>query len=315
MQTLPIFYKKHTTKPIVVVGGGEDASRKMRLLLRLHTSIVVMAPHINDELHTYVQQGRIQHCPAQPTLQHLQGAHMIFGASDDDQINRCVSQWARQLAIPVNVVDTPELSDFLIGAVVDRSPLTIGICSNGSAPILVRNTRSFLESILDENLGKLAMFADTFRNAVKIKFANSTHRKRFWEQFFNGTIASLFLQGHKHSAWQKTIQLLNSPDATMSSAGAVGAVGAVHHICLPKNTADALTIGDIRHLQLADIIVYNATLDPHIFEYFRRDAVRYTEQQYSTLSQKPCADGKLCTITCADIDNKQNPPIAAVSSF
>ena len=266
---------------------------------------MVIALHINKELQEYVEQGRIQHQSDTISIRHLQDAHMIFGASDDDHINQRVSDWAQQLSIPVNVVDTPELSDFLIGAVVDRSPLTIGICSNGSAPILVRNTRMMLESMLDENLGKLALFADSFRHAVKTKFTISTHRKRFWEEFFNGTIASLFLQGKQNMARKKTLQLLNSTDGTFCHTKKTK----FYHISLTQNTADALKIGDIRQLQLADIIVYSPDLNPHIFEYFRRDALRYTEQDYKKIQSTINKDNKICTITCTEIQTGYTIPL------
>lgn len=83
------------------------------------------------------------------------------------------------LNIPVNVVDTPPLCDFIFPAIVDRNPIVIGISSNGKAPVLARLTRARLETLIPQGYGKLAKLAGDMRDEVKSKIPTLTGRRQF----------------------------------------------------------------------------------------------------------------------------------------
>src|SRR3546814_1863143 len=104
-------------------------------------------------------------------------------------IDAAVAAAAQGAGVPVNVVDRPDLSSFITPAIIDRDPLVIGISSGAEAPILARQIRARLESLLPANLGRLARFAGAFRGAVAAQIGDGAQRRRFWERLFDGPIA------------------------------------------------------------------------------------------------------------------------------
>ena len=92
----------------------------------------------------------------------LQDATLVFAATDIADVDIRVSELARAAGIPVNAVDRPDHSDFIMPAIVDRAPIVVAISSGGSAPVLARKIRSQIESLLPARIGELARFADQF---------------------------------------------------------------------------------------------------------------------------------------------------------
>jgi uroporphyrin-III C-methyltransferase/precorrin-2 dehydrogenase/sirohydrochlorin ferrochelatase len=80
--------------------------------------------------------------------------------------------------VPVNAVDRPDISTFITPAIVDRDPVVIGISSGGAAPVLARRIRERLEALLPANLGRLASFAENFRQAVAARLTSESMASR-----------------------------------------------------------------------------------------------------------------------------------------
>jgi uroporphyrin-III C-methyltransferase/precorrin-2 dehydrogenase/sirohydrochlorin ferrochelatase len=192
----------------------------------------------------------------------------VFGATGDDTSDRAVSAAARAAGVPVNVVDRPELSDFIMPAVVDRGDVVIGISTNGASPILAQRVRAWIEDALPERLGHLARFARRFRSAVQGRVTAHAERHRFWERFFEGEGAELVLAGEEQRAARHIIRDLNGAAAERS------ATGSLITIELASHDADELTLRAVRALRKADVIAYDAALSPRILDYARRDAKR-----------------------------------------
>jgi uroporphyrin-III C-methyltransferase/precorrin-2 dehydrogenase/sirohydrochlorin ferrochelatase len=166
------------------------------------------------------------------------------------------------------VVDRPELSSFITPAIIDRDPLVIGICSGGEAPILARQLRARIESLLPANLGRLARFAGTFRNAVSAQIGDGTQRRRFWERLFSGPIADKVLAGDETGAREAMLSLINGRAVQRHEEGSVAIVGA------GPGDPDLLTFKALRRLQEADVVLYDKLIGPEIIDYARRDAER-----------------------------------------
>ena len=125
---------------------------------------------------------------------------------------RIESWWsASELNIPVNVVDTPHLCDFIFPAIVDRNPIVIGISSNGKAPVLARLLRARLETLIPQGYGKLAKLAGEFRSEVKTKIPTLTGRRQFWERAFEGQVSQLMFAGNEKEAaaqnWRRPVRV------------------------------------------------------------------------------------------------------------
>jgi len=266
MDYLPLFHKV-TQKSCLVVGGGPIATRKVRLLLEANASVSVIATQLHQELDKLANEGIITHINRDLMAGDTQGFFLVVSASDNDEINIQVSKEAQQNNIPVNVVDQPKLCSFIFPAIIDRSPITIGISSGGVAPVLIRLLRAKLETLLPHRLGNLAALAAKFRQTVKDHFSNSELRRIFWEQAFNGSIADLSYQGKHEEAEHELIKQLSKSDDTPSE-------GKVYLVGGGPGDPELLTLKALRILQQADIIVYDRLVSSEVLNLARRDADR-----------------------------------------
>jgi len=243
MESFPIFMRLQGRK-VLVVGTGALAHAKQRLLLAAGARV-----DLRDTL--------------PPTLA---GYALVFGASGDDATDRIVAAAARDARLPVNVVDRPELSDFIMPAVVDRGEVVIGISTGGASPILAQRVRAWIEDALPGNLDRLAAFARRFRAAVQTRVADNATRRRFWERFFDGEGAELVMAGEEIRAARRMIRDLNAADAAERKHGTR------IEIDLASNDPEELTLKTLRALRGADVIVHDAGVSPAILDYARRDA-------------------------------------------
>jgi precorrin-2 dehydrogenase / sirohydrochlorin ferrochelatase len=140
----PVFWDIKDKK-CVVVGGGGVAARKIKRLKDCGARVVVVSPHLTDDLTAMKIENMIDHIAADYHVRHLDGAVLVIGATDDEKINAAVSQDARSLGIPVNIVDDPQKCDFILPAVVERGDLALAIGTGGKSPALARHLREELE--------------------------------------------------------------------------------------------------------------------------------------------------------------------------
>lgn len=271
MEHLPIFLDV-VGKPVLVVGGGDVAARKARLLVKAGARAVVVTATAQgaegcEELEAMAARGKVELCRRPFTSADLGGCVLVFAATDQQDLEVEVAEAARAAGIPVNVVDNKQLCTFIIPAIVDRDPITVAISSAGTAPVLARSIRERIEAMLPPNLGRLARFAERFRAAVQANFQSGGARRRFWEGFFSGPVAASVLEGDEIRAGEQMLAAVNRPDR-VDSQGMVFIVGAG-----PGNP-DLLTLRALRLMQEADVIVYDRLVSAAILEYARRDSER-----------------------------------------
>ncbi|TCP13077.1 uroporphyrinogen-III C-methyltransferase /precorrin-2 dehydrogenase [Crenobacter luteus] len=264
MDYFPIFLKLQG-RACVVVGGGEVALRKVRLLSQAGARVTVVAPALVAGLAELVHQGRIAHRAGTFVAADLDGVRLAIAATDDRAVNQAVFEAGEARGLPVNVVDDPELSSYITPAIVDRSPLVVAVSTGGGVPVLARLVRARLESLIPAGFGALAGFAARFRDQVKARFADVEARRNFWESVLEGPIADAVVAGNIASAEAQMAQRLAEPDAP---SGAVYLVGAG-----PGNP-DLLTFRALRLMQQADVVLYDSLVAPELLELVRRDAER-----------------------------------------
>src|SRR5688572_25716675 len=126
MDYFPIFLRL-AAAPVLVVGGGQVAARKIDLLLRAEAAITVVAPEICARVQQWVAAGRVQHLAREFQPEHLDGMRLAIAATQRRAVNAWVARQADSRGIPVNVVDDPKLSRFVMPAIVDRSPVVIAV--------------------------------------------------------------------------------------------------------------------------------------------------------------------------------------------
>lgn len=263
MEYLPVSLRLRG-KPVLLVGAGQVALRKARLLQKAGASLTVVAPEICPELKKLLDDEGGQWRPARYQAEDLEGTCLVVAATPDSAVNRQVYSDAMARNLQVNVVDAPELCSFIFPAIVDRSPVTVAISSSGYSPILTRSLRSRIEAMLPAAYGRLAEFAGRWRDTVKAAVPDPTARRLFWEKALAGTIAESVL-AHRESAAQEQMR------AALESAEQA-ATGEVYLLGAGPGDPDLMTFKAMRLLQAADVVLYDRLVAPGIVDMARRDA-------------------------------------------
>lgn len=265
MDYLPIFCQLDN-KPVLLVGGGEVAERKARLLLDAGAHLTVVAPELDPELAELAANGSIEWLAGEFAPAQLAGKWLVVAATDRREVNALVYQSANQARIFANVVDDPKRSSFIMPSIIDRSPLMVAISSGGKAPVLARLLREKLEALLPQHLGAVAAFAGSLRDRVKTRFASMGERRRFWERLLGADRLGQALARGDHASAN---QLADSLFADESKAhGEVVLVGA------GPGDPGLLTLHALRQMQQADVVVYDRLVSDEVMALVRRDARR-----------------------------------------
>ncbi|MBF8674983.1 uroporphyrinogen-III C-methyltransferase [Pseudomonas fulva] len=265
MDYLPLFHKLQGAL-VLVVGGGEIALRKARLLADAGAALRVVAPEVDGQLASMAREGGGQVLVRGYQPEDLTGCRLVIAATDDPGLNAQVSADAQALSLPVNVVDAPALCTVIFPAIVDRSPLVIAVSSGGDAPVLARLIRAKLEAWIPAAYGELAGLAARFRHTVKSLYPDVNQRRGFWETVFQGPIAERQLAGQGAEA-ERLLQAMVD-GAPEQQGGEVYLVGA------GPGDPDLLTFRALRLMQQADVVLYDRLVAPAIIDMCRRDAER-----------------------------------------
>jgi uroporphyrin-III C-methyltransferase/precorrin-2 dehydrogenase/sirohydrochlorin ferrochelatase len=269
MDHLPIFLNVRGTRSLVV-GDGFLAARKADLLLRAGCKLTVIAPTLGDELAHLAQRHDFDHKTGELTAQDLAGCKVVFGCSRDQAINRKLCDLAEAAGILVNITDDPGSCDFIMPAIVDRSPLLVAIASSGTSPLLTRMLRARFESDIPAAYGRLAEFAGSYRDRIKKSIPNGTRRRRFWETMIAGPVAEHIFSGQIEQAQSLMENLLDEA----ARDGDKQPIGEVYLVGTGPGDPDLLTFRALRLMQQADVVLYDRLIGEGILNLVRRDAQR-----------------------------------------
>lgn len=253
-------------RPVLVVGGGTVAERKVEALLLSGARPVVGAPDLTARLHEWLEQGRLRWRAGTFRPEWLDDAWLVVAATDDPAVNRTVAATAAQRRLWVNVVDDVELSSFQVPAVVRRGAVQIAISSGGGAPMLARHLRRQLETWLDDAWGALAELFAQRRERIRARFPQLGARRRFFERALAGPLPRLLRQ-HRDSEGEAWLDDALE-GATPTAAGSVVLVGA------GPGDPGLLTLNALRALNEADVILHDRLVSDDVLQLARRDAPR-----------------------------------------
>jgi uroporphyrin-III C-methyltransferase/precorrin-2 dehydrogenase/sirohydrochlorin ferrochelatase len=262
MDYLPLFLQLRS-QPVVVVGGGRIAIRKVELLRKSGAQITVVAPELREELDQLARRGELRYVAEPFAPPHVEGATLVVAATNDPAVNAAVSEAARARKIWVNVVDNPTLSTFIFPAIVDRSPIIVATSSGGESPVLARRVREQIEALLPEKLGALARFMGERRKTVQSTLG-ALARRPFWERIVSGIVGTRVLAGDEAGASK----------AFEAELRAGPGVGEVYLIGAGPGDPDLLTLRALQLLQQADVVLYDRLVPAAVLERSRRDAER-----------------------------------------
>ncbi|MCL6742897.1 siroheme synthase CysG [Kosakonia sp. R1.Fl] len=265
MDHLPIFCQLRD-RQCLLVGGGDVAERKARLLMDAGARLTVNALTFVPQFTVWAEEGMLTLVEGGFSETLLDACWLAIAATDDEAVNQRVSDAAEQRRIFCNVVDAPKQASFIMPSIIDRSPLMVAVSSGGTSPVLARLLREKLESLLPQHLGHVAHYAGKLRSRVKKQFATMSERRRFWEKLFvNDRLAQSLANQDTSSVDKITEQLLTEP---LDNRGEVVLVGA------GPGDAGLLTLKGLQQIQQADVVVYDRLVSDEIMNLVRRDADR-----------------------------------------
>ncbi|MDH2268218.1 siroheme synthase CysG [Serratia marcescens] len=268
MDYLPIFADLKQ-RPVLVVGGGDVAARKVDLLQRAGAEIRIVAQSLSPELEQQRQRGQLLWLGKTFDPQQLDDVFLAIAATDDNALNTAVFAEADKRRVLANVVDDQPRCSFIFPSIIDRSPLVVAVSSSGQAPVLARLLREKLEALLPASLGQMAQVAGRWRGQVKQRLASIGERRRFWEKAFGGRFATLVANGQTAQAERQLEQ-----DLHRFAAGDEGAQGEIALVGAGPGDVGLLTLRGLQVMQQADVVLYDHLVSGEILDLVRRDAER-----------------------------------------
>ncbi|MCD9527981.1 uroporphyrinogen-III C-methyltransferase [Photobacterium carnosum] len=262
MDYLPIFADLKR-RPCLVVGGGNSAWRKTRMLLKAGADVGVIATKLNADFTAAIAANQIRFVGDTFSPENLDGIFLAIAATPHKALNALVYQSANQRQVLVNVVDDTQRCSFIVPSIVDRSPIIVAISSSGKAPVLARLLRQKLEATLPQHLGKMATIAGGFRDYIATQLSTFSSRRAFWEQAFNGRFADLVAVGRHSEAQQALEQQLQQHTPPVGQVALIGA---------GPGDAGLLTLRGLQLMQQADVVLYDYLVSDEVMALVRRDA-------------------------------------------
>ncbi|MFT4097858.1 MAG: siroheme synthase CysG [Rhodoblastus sp.] len=268
MEHLPIFLSLRG-KRAAVIGGGLAAARRAETLLRAGADVTVFAPALSDEFTDVAEAFAFAREARWPQAAELEGLAVCVVATDDRAQDERAHGLARQAGALVNTATRPDLCDFILPSIVDRSPVVVAISTGGASPILGRILKARLESTIPAAFGRLADFVRDCRATVNGKIADAAGRRRFWERMLDGPVAEMVLAGDADRAARAL-----AADVDAAARAADETMGEVYLVGAGPGDPDLLTFRALRLMQRADVVLYDRLVDPAIVALARREAER-----------------------------------------
>ena len=251
-------------RPVLVVGAGHVALRKIRLLLRCGAVVRIAAGRLHPKVAALHGAGRVEWAAHSFSPELLDTAFLAVAATDDSDLNERVFQAAQSRRLLVNTVDDPARCNFIFPSIIDRNPIQIAISSGGKAPVLARLLRERLEALLPQGLGVMAQIAGQWRGRVKARLGNTTQRRRFWERLFASAAFRRLAESRRSREAGQLVWRHLAGERPQS--GEVALVGA------GPGDAGLLTLKGLQRIQEADVVLYDALVSDAVLDLVRRDA-------------------------------------------
>jgi uroporphyrin-III C-methyltransferase/precorrin-2 dehydrogenase/sirohydrochlorin ferrochelatase len=263
---LPVFLALEG-KRAVLAGGNSAAAWKAELLAAAGAQVEVYAAETSDELLQIAAdppRGSVTINRRGWTADDLKCAAVAIGAFEDNESAAAFAAAARAAGVPVNVIDKPAFCDFAFGAIVNRSPLVIGISTDGAAPVFAQAIRAKLEALLPIGFADWAAAAARWRSAVKASSLSFAGRRKFWQVFTAHAVANPDSEPSQRN--------FDSFVAEVKGLGATVENGSVTLVGAGPGDPELLTLRAVRALQSADVILFDDLVSRDVLDFARREA-------------------------------------------
>ena len=264
------FFLQLDQLPCLIVGGGSVAERKLDLLIKAKADITVISLEFSDYILDLAKTHNIRCIKKEYSNKILEENkyNFVISATNDVSLNERVAKDCKKYNIIVNVVDQPEICDFIFPSILERGDITVAVSTGGASPVLARVLRTKLETMVPGSYGKLAEIVSANRIKVREKMKKFSSNKIFWEKMLNGKFLELVLSGKTDEAKSFLDEQIDNFDEDIANQGEVYLVGA------GPGDPDLLTFKALRLMQQADIALYDRLVHPSIVDLIRRDATK-----------------------------------------
>lgn len=264
---LPLFFPLKGRK-VVIAGGTDAAAWKAELLAAAGANVQIYAERPGTCLEALLEQGSpggtLSYHPHSWTPQCFSGAALAVADAASIGEAKAFQCAAKVEGVPVNVIDNPQFCEFQFGSIVNRSPVVIGISTNGAAPILGQAIRRRIETLLPHCLKDWAALARRVRSTVLETLSSGSQRRSFWESFTDLAFSGRSVLEAAEAGGLEPLLV----EAKSAASGKVTFVGGAH------GDAEDLTLKAVRALQSADVILFDERIDDSVLELARREAKR-----------------------------------------
>lgn len=263
MRYFPLFMDL-VNKPVLVIGGGDVASRKVEALIKAQAKVIIVSPELSSFLSELVVQNQCEWIKKtyEETLLDLYPFSQVWATTDNNELNHLIYRDAKKRNLLINVVDDQPYCDFITPSMISRGRIQVAISSGGSSPVLIRNVREMFETVLPQNLGLLADFAADKRDDIKQTYPSVDLRRKFWESFFAEPRVK---QSNELAELEKIYQELASQPIYETEDE--------HWVVIDKDV-ELLPIKALRYMQQVEVVFYGDHDCESYLELCRRDAER-----------------------------------------
>jgi uroporphyrin-III C-methyltransferase/precorrin-2 dehydrogenase/sirohydrochlorin ferrochelatase len=271
LATLPLFFGL-VDRRAVVIGGSEPAVWKAELLSAAGARVAVLATEPCEEMEALAADppgGRVDLQRRAWSPDDLDGAVLVVAAAADEEEAQAIFAAARAMGLPVNVIDKPAFCTFQFGAIVNRSPLVVGISTDGAAPVLGQAIRSRIEALLPAGFARWAQAAKTWRAELGTLGVGAAVRRRVWEAF-----AGLALRSPDRAPGRRDWEGLLRDAHARGSHSRLGVTGHVTLVGAGPGDPELMTLKAVRALRTADVILFDDLVAPEVLDFARREARR-----------------------------------------
>jgi uroporphyrin-III C-methyltransferase / precorrin-2 dehydrogenase / sirohydrochlorin ferrochelatase len=266
LSRLPVFLALDGRRAMVA-GGSPAAAWKAELLSAAGAQVDVYALKASDELLAVAAgapRGGVTVHRREWNPDDLRGCALAIGACDNDVDAQTFATAARAAGVPVNVIDKPPFCDFSFGAIVNRSPLVIGISTDGAAPVFAQTVRARLEMLLPRGFARWAAAAARWRSVLRETGLTFAGRRRFWQLFAAHAVV--------HPDREPDEAELEKLLAEVRGCGSAVEKGSVTLVAAGPGDPELLTLRAVRALQSADVILLDGLVSSDVIDFARREA-------------------------------------------
>jgi len=196
-------------KPVVVIGGGEVAFRKVDVLLDAGAVVTVVSPALHEGLRALVTAGKVSHIEREYQPGDVEGYALVFVGTDDRSANAAVAREGKERGVWVNAVDDPPNCDFIMPGVVARGDLIVAVSTSGGSPAMARKMREELEMFLTEDYVLMLELAREVRRELRDQGVMVD--PEVWNAALDAEFRRLLADGRRPEAKERLLRALLEP--------------------------------------------------------------------------------------------------------